>query len=90
MPVTRPLNTQGSYASIPGAAPPMHISANDPGAEAETPVSRVYGLDDTLAAGVPDPNIARDVSDPDTWGARPYNEAPGMFGRLQQEAQQGG
>lgn len=89
--MTRPLTpAAGSYSSIPGAAPPMHVSANDPAVEAETPVSRVYGLDDTLANGVPDPSVPRDLADPGTWGGRPYNEAPGMFGRLQQEAEIGG
>jgi hypothetical protein len=88
--MTRPLNSQGNYASIPGAAPPLHVSSNDPGEIADTQISRVHGLDDTLANGVPEPNLERDVSNPDTWGGRPYNEAPGMFDRLQQEAEIGG
>lgn len=86
--MTRPFNSQGSYASIPGAAPPLHVSANDPADEAGTHMSRIHGLDDTLA-GVPEPSIPRDLADPATW-SRPYNEAPGMFGRLQQEAEIGG
>ena len=32
----------------------------------------------------------RDITDPASWNGRPYNEAPGMFARLQQEAQAGG
>lgn len=88
--MTRPLNSQGGYSTIPGAAPPMHVSANTPVETAETPVARVYAPGDDTLAGMPGPSIPRDLADQTTWGERPYNEAPGMFDRLQQEAQTGG
>lgn len=87
--LTRPLSTGGPYTSVPGAAPPLDISANNPadGAEMVTvPLSRLSGRQDTLNPA--DPNLQRDLADPETGPA--LNESAGMFARLQQEAATGG
>lgn len=103
-PTTRTFDTAGPYGHVPGAAPPMHSAQVDPAEEAEDPrgqLSRVSGRDDTLNTagwvGYSDRPGAdgaayrgRDLSDPSTFNGRPYNEAPGMFARLQEEASNGG
>ena len=98
--MTRPLN-RGPYQHVPGAAPPLHATAADPADDARD-VSRVSGMDTdplvqadgpvgvTGSDGQPVGYAGKDVTEPQTWGERAYNEAPGMFGRLQQEAQAGG
>lgn len=98
--MTRPLSTGGPYGHVPGAAPPLHARQVDPAEEAyDDGVSRLDGQDDTLnpggQVGYGDGQGAagyqgRDITDPSSWNGRPYNEAPGMFARLQQEAQAGG
>ena len=98
--LTRPLDTGGPYGHTPGAAPPFHANQVDPADEAyEDGVSRFEGQDETLnpggQVGYGDGQGAtgyqgRDLTDQNSWNGRPYNEAPGMFARLQQEAQTGG
>ena len=97
---TRPLTTGGPYGHTPGAAPPFHAAQVDPADQAyDDGVSRMDGQDETLnpygPVGYGDGQGAagfqgRDITDPESWNGRPYNEAPGMFARLQQEAQAGG
>lgn len=87
--LTRPLSTGGPYRSVPGAAPPLDVSANNPGEGAQmvtVPLSRLTGMQDTLNPHPP--NVARDLTNPDT--GPPLNEAPGMFARLAEEAATGG
>lgn len=101
---TRPLNTGGPYGAVPGAAPPYHTRQNDPAEQANDgeSLSRISGQDvDPLANtgggpvgsatwdGQNNGYTGRDLSDPTSWNGRPYNPSPGMFVRLQQEAQQG-
>jgi hypothetical protein len=98
---TRPLSTAGPYGHTPGAAPPFHAAQNDPGEPDRPDMTRVSGQDVDPLANAPGPvglrswdggNLGytgRDITDQSTWGGRPYNEAPGMFARLQQEAQMG-
>ena len=98
--MTRPLSTAGPYGSVPGAAPPFHSAQVDPGEQAyDDGVSRLEGKDTTLnpsgQVGYGDGQgavgyMGRDITDQQSWNGRPYNEAPGMFSRLQQEAQTGG
>lgn len=86
--MTRPLSTGGPYQSVPGAAPPLDVSANNPGDEAgmvTVPLSRLTGQRDTLNPAPP--NLQRDLTNPETGPA--LNESAGMFARLQQEAQTG-
>jgi len=80
----------------------MHSAQVEPADEADREnLSRVTGQQDTLNmagwVGYSDQPGAdgaayrgRDLTDPETWNGRPYNEAPGMFDRLTQEAQQDG
>lgn len=101
---TRPLNSGGPYGHVPGAAPPYHARQNDPAEQANDGgnLSRLSGQDvDPLAStgggpvgsatwdGQQTGYVGRDPADPTTWGGRQYTESPGMFVRLQQEAQQG-
>lgn len=91
----------GGYGNDPGEPPPFHTDDMEL-AEEENGYShsRFAGRDDTLNTdgwvGYSDRPGAdgaayrgRDLADQSTWGARPYNEAPGMLGRLHQEAAQG-
>lgn len=100
--MTRPLSTAGPYGHTPGAAPPFHAAQNDPADQERPDMSRLYGLDSDPLANADGPigvkswdgndlgYAGRDLSDPSTNQAdRPYNEEPGMFARLHQEAQQG-
>lgn len=99
--LTRPLNTGGPYGHVPGAEPPFHAAQNDPGEDAQMSVSRLSGQDETLnpegwvgyssaPGGEGAAYAGRDLADQATWNGRPYNEAPGMFGRLREEAAAGG
>ena len=99
---TRTFDSAGPYGHVPGAAPPMHSAQVEPAAEADRDnLARVSGQDDTLNTagwvGYSDRPGAdgaayrgRDISDPSTFNGRNYNEAPGMFARLQEEASNGG
>ena len=100
--LTRRLDTGGPYGHTPGAAPPFHAAQNDPGVQADdAQLSRLDGRDvDPLDQADGPVGIrswdgsdlgyaGKDVGDPQTWGARPYNEVPGMFARLAQDAQTG-
>lgn len=97
--LTRPLTTGGPYGHIPGAEPPFHSAEVDADTSTDFDndgLSRVDGSDDTLATegwvGYSDKPGAdgaayrgRDLTDPSTWQGRPYNEAPGMISRFDQE-----
>lgn len=99
--LTRPLTSGGPYGHVPGAEPPFHSAGvdDDSGEFSDDGLSRVDGQDDTLSTdgwvGYSDRPGAdgaayrgRDLTDPSTWRGRPYNEAPGMITRFDQEAGQ--
>jgi hypothetical protein len=100
--LTRQLNTGGPYGSVPGAAPPYHAAQNNPAEQAlgDARLSRLSGQDETLntsgwvgyssrPGGDQAAYRGRDLSDPESWNGRPYNESSGMFARLAQEMPSG-
>lgn len=100
MALTRRLDTAGPYGDVPDAAPPFHARQNDPADDARPEMSRLTGTDTDPLAGAAPAGVrswdgsdlgytGRDVTDSSTWDGRPYNEAPGMFSRLTEEAQTG-
>jgi hypothetical protein len=93
--VTRDL--EAGYDNDPGQPPPFHTDDMVMDEDEDYSHSRLTGQDDTLITdgwvGYSDQPGAdgaayrgRDLADQSTWGARPYNEVPGMLTRLHQEA----